>query len=148
MNKIFDVPEPIRSFKGRHSFLSNFYPAVVTWEGRVWPTVEHAYQATKTEDENEREWVDACETAGQAKRMGRKLTIRDGWDEMKVDVMRDLLQLKFQAEPVRSWLLDTGTAQLIEDNSWGDTFWGVCRGKGENHLGRLLMEVRQGLRAR
>tara|TARA_R100000656_G_scaffold104176_1_gene75962 strand:- start:22188 stop:22634 length:447 start_codon:yes stop_codon:yes gene_type:complete len=148
MNKIFDVPEPIRSFKGRHSFLSNFYPAVVTWEGRVWPTVEHAYQATKTEDENEREWVDACETAGQAKRMGENLTLRDGWDEMKVDVMRDLLQLKFQAEPVRSWLLDTGTAQLIEDNSWGDTFWGVCRGKGENHLGRLLMEVRQGLRAR
>ena len=62
--------------------------------------------------------------------------------------MRDLLRQKFAREPLRSQLLATGEAKLIEGNHWGDTFWGVCRGQGENHLGMLLMKAREEIRAK
>jgi predicted NAD-dependent protein-ADP-ribosyltransferase YbiA (DUF1768 family) len=56
--------------------------------------------------------------------------------------MLHLLQQKFSDPVLKEKLLATGGAVLVEGNTWGDTFWGVYKRNGMNHLGRLLMKVR------
>lgn len=132
----------IDSFSGSYRFLSNFYPCPIVYENDLYPSLEHAFQAAKTTDSKEREWVRSARQPGEAKRRGRKVTKRSEWDDIRVNVMRELLLQKFNNPELRQRLLNTGEAQLIEGNNWGDVFWGVCRGRGENWLGKLLMEVR------
>lgn len=75
--------------------------------------------------------------------MGRTITLRPGWENMKVRTMLELLELKFEpGTSLANRLLATGDEDLVEGNHWNDTFWGVCRGKGENWLGKSLMTVR------
>ncbi len=135
----------IESFKGDYEFLSNFFPARVEYDERWYPSVEHAYQAAKTLDKNFRKQFRTSRlSAGGAKSMGRRVKLRDDWEEVKLEIMRELLIQKFTLHrELREKLIATGERQLIEGNWWGDTFWGVCRGKGENWLGKLLMEVRK-----
>jgi ribA/ribD-fused uncharacterized protein len=128
------------------TFLSNFWPVRVVLDGVEYPTVEHAYQAAKTLDSAERRRILAASTAGRAKKLGRRTRIRPDWDAVKLDVMRDLLMQKFSCDSLRSALLATGDAPLVEVNTWSDYFWGVCNGIGENHLGKLLMQLRTQLR--
>jgi len=140
--------ESIDRFDGEYSFLSNFHPVEIWLDGEKYPTVEHAFQAAKTLDENEREWVRRCPTPGAAKRMGKRVTLREDWEDIKVDVMHGLLQQKFDVDAntdLAMKLLATRPKYLIEGNNWGDTFWGVCNGRGENHLGDLLVKVRKEL---
>jgi len=133
-------------FTGEFAFLSNFYDSPITLNGFHYRTVEHAFQAMKTKNSSERERIRRASTPGLAKRLGRQVTLRRGWDEMKIAVMRDLLRLKFSVgTELAEWLCNTGDAELIEGNYWGDTFWGVCEGEGENMLGKLLMEIRDEL---
>lgn len=90
-----------------------------------------------------------AETPNLAKRLGRQAPIREGWDKLKTDVMYELVRQKFRQHPQLSeQLLSTGDANLVEGNWWGDKFWGVCKGEGENHLGLILMRVRQEIRER
>lgn len=133
----------INDFRGRYFFLSNFSPSPIRHGGILYPTVEHAYQAGKILDMGIRRALAICPTPGDAKKMGRKLKMRDDWDEVKVPRMRTCLKKKFQDPLLRRKLLETGDQELIEGNTWGDTFWGVYRGKGKNMLGILLMEVRR-----
>lgn len=121
--------------------MSNFAPVEVVLDGIVYSSVEHAYQAAKTVNSAERRAVRKCATPGDAKRMGRKITIRPDWDEIKIRVMRELQVQKYAKEPYRSNLRAVRGAFIEEGNTWGDTFWGVCKGKGENHMGQILMEV-------
>jgi N-glycosidase YbiA len=137
----------ITRFRGPHRWLSNFWPAKVILDGMEFSTVEAAYQAAKTLDLAVRAQIAALPTPGEAKRMGRKLVVREGWDGMKLKVMEDLLRQKFADADLRQKLLDTGDAYLEEQNAWEDFFWGVCDGKGENHLGKLLIAIRNGLRS-
>lgn len=137
---------PITRFNGYYTFLSNFWPASIDFEGINYPTVEHAYQASKTLDFQSRLKIAATRSPGKAKRLGRTLTIREDWDEVKLDIMYTLVKQKFiQHYPLGKMLLWTAPRELIEGNTWGDTFWGVCRGKGHNHLGKILMRVRDEL---
>lgn len=138
----------ITSFTGSFRFLSNFYHAPVWLADTEYPTVEHAYQASKSVDPAYRKSVAACVTPAMAKAMGRRARLREDWDEIKPDMMYYLLEQKFKKEPLRSKLLATGDVELIEGNYWNDTYWGVCRGEGQNVLGRLLMEIRGELRYR
>jgi hypothetical protein len=135
----------INSFVDKYAFLSNFYGITIWIGGTPWLTAEHLFQACKTTDPAEREWVRMSETAGVAKRRGRQITLRSDWNEIKLDVMRYCLQKKFAHPMLAIHLKDTGDAILIEGNTWGDRYWGVCGGKGENMLGKLLMEVRDTL---
>ena len=135
----------IDSFTGEYGFLSNFYPCPIELDGELYPSVEHAFQAAKTDDFSMRWLIMNASTAGAAKKFGRTAPLRKGWDEMRVEVMRGLLKQKFRYLPLAQKLRDTGEAELIEGNWWGDQFWGVCHGKGKNHLGRLLMEIRKEL---
>lgn len=132
----------IESFFGRYRFLSNFYPCEMDVAAVRYPTLEHAFQAEKTTNMTEREIIRNAKTPGQAKALGRRVTLRENWNEIRVDVMRELLGIKFSDKVLRALLLDTGDAQLVEGNTWGDVFWGVCEGRGENMLGKLLMEIR------
>lgn len=139
--------DPIKRFSGTFNWLSNFYYTPVTLDGVLYPSVEHAYQAAKTLDLDAREKIRCLVAPAAAKSDGRKLLLREGWDEMKLNIMLDLLRQKFTHPGLRAKLVATGTRQLIEGNFWGDTFWGVdSRVGGENHLGRLLMQVRGEIR--
>jgi ribA/ribD-fused uncharacterized protein len=143
------MPEIINRFSGRYHFLSNFSAAEVWYQGESYPSVEHAYQASKTEDYLERRTIQTAATPNLAKRIGRSVNLRKDFEVMKTLIMYDLVRQKFRQHPELSEkLLATGDAVLIEGNWWGDTFWGVCDGQGENHLGRILMEVREELKAR
>jgi ribA/ribD-fused uncharacterized protein len=142
------APSRIDSFQGEYRFLSNFWPAVVDYEGISYPSVEHAYQSAKTLDRSERRRIAAIAEPGEAKRAGRALpNQRADWEQVKLRVMEDCVRYKFTRHAdLREKLLATGTAELIEGNTWNDRFWGVCDGQGENHLGKILMKVRTELR--
>lgn len=133
----------IASFRGEHAFLSNFYPVEVQFDGVVYPTVEHAFQAAKTVDADERDQICQQMKPLDAKRLGQDVKLRDDWETKKIAVMEDLVLQKFQRPVLRARLLATGDAALVEGNTWGDTFWGVSEGKGANHLGRILMRIRE-----
>lgn len=136
----------IDKFFGEYRFLSNFYLSVVEFEGYTYPSIEHAYQAAKTHDPLIREKIREDDNPSRAKLIGKRLELRPGWDSIRIIIMEDLVRQKFtKHEHLKKKLLDTGNAELIEGNWWGDTFWGVCKGKGENNLGKLLMKIRQEL---
>ena len=136
----------IGPFIGKNEIFSNFYPFETTLDGVEYPTIENAYQAAQTGDLEQRQQFETC-SPGKAKRLGKRLTPRDDWDKVKLQIMYDLCRQKLTAEGFREPLLATGAAQLVELNDWGDTYWGVCHGVGKNHLGRVLMRIREELGA-
>jgi ribA/ribD-fused uncharacterized protein len=137
----------IDSFRGENRWLSNFGDNEAAYDGVVYPTSEHAYMAAKTLNPEERAKILACPTPGKAKRLGRKVTLRKGWDDIKVSIMEGIINDKYERSPeLQAKLIATGDEKLVEGNDWGDTFWGVCKGQGKNHLGRILMRVRDRLR--
>lgn len=139
----------IDRFTGEFRFLSNFYPSIISIPGEVfpYPTVEHAYQALKSEDSHYRTRIRNVKSPNDAKRFGRKAPLRPNWDGMKLRIMEELVRCKFQQHPaLRQLLLATKDIELVEGNTWNDTFWGVCHGIGANHLGRILMKIRAELR--
>lgn len=140
--------KPIDSFRGEFFFLSNFSNAVVQHDGEVYPTVEHAYQAAKTLDPDWQSMIQNAIQPQYAKNLGRRAPVRPHWHEIRLEVMRSLVWKKFKHPDLRQKLLDTGDRPLIEVNTWGDKFWGVCHGAGENHLGLILMNVRERVSAR
>lgn len=136
----------IDTFRGPHAFLSNFHTCHITMDGIDYPSVEHAYQAAKTIEKWVKLHIASAESPGKAKRIGKRVALRADWDKTKLDVMLNLIRLKFQDPDLRQQLLDTDNGELIEGNKWGDTWWGVCNGRGENHLGKILMQVRDEIR--
>jgi ribA/ribD-fused uncharacterized protein len=125
-----------------NKFLINDYDSPIELEGVTYPTVEHAYQASKTLNTYDRDEIRRAHSARRAKRIGRNIVLRPGWDAMREEVMYGLLKKKFTTlanQDLRDKLLATQNATLI---SGGDTFWGEVAGVGENLLGKLLMKVR------
>lgn len=151
----------IPKFEGKDFFLSNFYPSPIVIEPldseeiTFW-TGEHMFQALKwramdPEAGGHLEYVQSvCENPNpnHAKKMGRKVKIDlSKWEEIKIEMMRETVWEKFKQNPdIREQLMATGSAMLVEGNTWGDTFWGRVDGKGYNMLGSILMEVRGGFR--
>jgi len=133
----------VNSFTGKYRFLSNFFLSPISIFGIDFPSVENAYQAAKCDNPEDR-WKFRDITPGAAKKLGRTVKLRADWESIKLNAMLDLLRLKFKGN-LGFRLINTKDWELIEGNPWGDTFWGVCRGVGENHLGKLLMQVRQEL---
>lgn len=139
---------PIKVFNGEHKFLSNFFYSPICYDGIVYETAEHAYQAQKTNDKIWKERIRSAPTPAAARRTGKFVIIKPEWGNIKLDVMEQILKIKFGFgnSNLRKMLLATGTKELIEGNTWNDTFWGVCDGKGENHLGIILMKIRAELK--
>lgn len=137
---------PIDRFHKEFDFLSNFYEQPVVADNLIYPTLEHAFQAAKTDDIKEKATIAAAKTPGKAKRLGKKATLIEGWNEQRLVVMLELVRRKFEHKKLRQLLLQTGDRPLIEGNNWGDTFWGICKGRGQNHLGKILEQVREEIR--
>lgn len=137
----------IDSFSGKYHFLSNFYPCTIVYEGITYPSTEHAYQAAKTLETETRGYIATLKTPGLAKKAGRLVNMRQDWESAKYKVMYEVCSIKFQDSELRKKLVDTAPCDLIEWNTWHDNTWGICRckkcpGKGQNLLGRVLMEIR------
>ena len=148
----------IDSFTGKHRFLSNFAESPIRvrllGEEHEFATVEHAFQASKilASTEDRMRWLLRIldgRSPGTAKSIGRRIPIDiERWNEISPEIMRRLLHAKFRQNPdLARRLLATGTQELVEANTWGDTRWGVCNGVGENLLGKALVEVREHLAA-
>ncbi len=139
----------INDFHNENYFLSNFAPSPLYYDGILYPTVEHAFQAAKMVHESDRRAISAAKTPGEAKRIGRRGLMRSDWEDIKVEVMRKCLMRKFLLDPeLRQKLRATASQELVEGNTWHDNCWGDCNcpkcvnKPGDNKLGKLLMEIR------
>ncbi len=138
----------IDKFRGKYYFLSNFYNSPVTYLGLTYLNNEAAFHAQKTNNHFDKISF-TCLNPSDAKKLGRRINLRADWEEVKRDIMFDICLAKFsQNENLKNILLETGNEYLEEGNTWGDKYWGVCEGEGLNHLGKILMEVREILRER
>jgi ribA/ribD-fused uncharacterized protein len=136
----------IASFNGKYRFLSNFYNSDITFKNITYKNAEAAFHAQKIFGEGRKEFADL--NPSDAKRLGRRVLLRKDWEEVKDGIMYEIVQAKFEQNPVLAKrLLDTGDAELIEGNTWNDRYWGVCAGIGQNKLGKILMRVRDNLKA-
>ena len=138
----------IGMFRGKFSFLSNFHPAPTVWDGILYPTAEHAYQAAKSYRMEDRQEILRAATPAEAKKRGRYVNLRVDWtDEVKTNVMFMVVLAKFLGNRLLvNDLLATQNLPLIEGNTWGDTFWGQVNGEGQNRLGKILVATRRILR--
>lgn len=133
----------IDKFDGEYDFLSNFYHTPVIYEGISYRNSEAAFQSAKTEDMEIRRGFILLD-GGQAERKGRTLKLRDGWDNIKIEIMYQCVKDKFSRNiDIKRKLINTGDALLIEGNYWHDTFWGECIGVGYNVLGIILTQIRE-----
>jgi ribA/ribD-fused uncharacterized protein len=146
------MPEDILfySVSDEYGCFSNFAPYPIQLDGKRWPTSEHYFQAQKFEDAGHQESIRKARSPMIAARMGRdrKKPLRRDWESVKVAIMRQAVRAKFsQHEDIRHVLLSTGEAALVEHTE-NDDYWGDGGdGSGKNMLGRILMEVRDELRA-
>ena len=140
----------IKNFEGEYAFLSNFYFSPMIIDNVVYTTNEHYFQAMKSLNPKERQAIVLAPTPGKAKHLGRKVSLRKDWEDIKEEVMLTGLRHKFSNPELRKKLLATGNEELIEGTTWHDNYWGICDceacgGQGKNRLGKLLMQVREEL---
>ncbi len=124
---IVESVDAITSFTGQYKWLSNEALCDIDYKGKTTNSVKEAYTAAKNQyDKN-------------------PYTYNMSRNTYKLTAMKIFLSHKFKQEPFRTQLIATQTLPLVAGNTWGDTFWGVCKGEGENHLGKLIMEIRESL---
>lgn len=162
------TPEEVFGFFGSYHFLSNFFPVEIPYQNAVFPSAEHAYQAMKfipnawhhflSDAPEHAKYLAHCESMVPLRRFSE-----EEWQDRKLQFMKDIVGVKFallgdhvfgdDGPELQKLLLSTDNKLLLEGNWWNDTFWGVCINDageriGQNHLGRILMETREALRAR
>lgn len=134
----------IDTFRDKYLFLSNLSQAKIKYNGLEFKSSEAAFQAQKVLDDEER--IPFTKLAPkEAKRRGRQVKLRPDWEDVKDDIMEEVVRAKFsQNEGLKIKLLATGDATLIEGNTWNDRYWGVDikTGEGQNRLGKILMKIR------
>ncbi|MCC8098290.1 MAG: NADAR domain-containing protein [Eubacterium sp.] len=138
----------ISRFRDEYDFLSNFYEAPVNYRGITYQNNEAAFQAQKTLDEDKRREF-ASVRSNKAKKLGRSVSLRADWEDVKEELMYEIVKEKFIQNPdLKQKLLNTDRQLLTEGNTWHDTFWGVdlSTAQGQNHLGKILMRVRDELK--
>lgn len=139
----------INNFDGKYAFLSNFYNSPISDGHTTFPTVEHYFQAAKTDSMQDYLAIANAKTPGEAKRLGRRVHLRADWEEVKDQVMLDALRKKFSNENLKQELGNTKDEILVEGNTWHDNYWGNCHcekcsnKEGTNKLGNLLMKIRE-----
>ena len=142
----------ITSFRDAYRFLSNFYQYPFAYKGLVYPNAEAAFQAQKCRDEKDKIKYTLQKNPVRVKQMGKKEpNLPADWDEKSPAIMKEILTAKFSVPELAEKLCSTGDAYLEEGNHWHDNRWGKCTcerckdKKGQNLLGKILMEVREKL---
>ena len=138
----------IMQFRGRYYFLSNFYPHKFVYGDVEYYNSEAAFQAQKCINEAEKLALSNMESPMEAKKYGKTVALREDWEEVKNDIMYSVLMAKFSSdEELKRKLLRTGEEELVEGNTWGDSYWGydLEKNEGKNILGKILMLVRKDL---
>ena len=139
-----DFPDVINQFKGEYDFLSTRFSCHFVWQGLQYGNAEAAFQASKCEEKSERKVFTNC-SADKAVLRGKELVPYSGWEEARLDIMKSILRAKFEQNPsLMKKLTDTGSHILINGNNKQETYWGInlYTWQGENHLGRIIMEIR------
>jgi len=140
-------PNQIRFYRLNEPYgeFSNFSPHPIELKGQIWPTSEHYFQAQKFAGTRHEEAIQQAKSPMIAARLGRsrEYPLRADWESVKDVIMREALEAKFNQHPVlRSLLVGTGNAELIEHTT-NDNYWGNGGdGSGRNRLGELLMDLR------
>ena len=157
-------------FKNEKRFLSNMYPCKIVFEeihkikgmfpdvpfdGLSYGSSEHIYMAMKSENPLWHKIIQAMEEPRETKKAARKqlqtgllfetedvFSFRSDWDDVKYEIMRAIVYLKFIQNKHLADQLITLDGYIEERNDWNDTYWGTCEDIGENNLGKILMEVR------
>lgn len=139
----------ISEFKGKFRFLSNFFncPNGVLYDNYLYKTSEHAYQSAKSDYDLYKDTLRKSHvTPAMAKQMGSEIGLKYNWEEIKDNVMLEVVRNKFNRNELLAQLLfQTEDQELIEGNNWGDKYWGQVDGVGQNKLGKILMQVRDEL---
>ncbi|SMO77702.1 NADAR family protein [Melghirimyces algeriensis] len=132
--------------KDQYGFFSNFAPYPIKRKGKVWPTSEHYFQAQKFAGTEWEEKIRRESSPMNAARIGRsrKLPLREDWEAVKDEVMKEAVYATFTQHPdLKNALLKTERAVLVEHTD-KDHYWGDGKdGMGKNRLGEILMEVRE-----
>lgn len=135
----------------KYGCFSNFSRHHIYLKDKIWKTSEHYFQAQKFAGTEFEEKVRLAPTPKEAANLGRnrKFPLRKDWEEIKDKVMLEALEAKFtQHKDLKETLLSTGDALLVEHTN-NDFYWGDGGdGSGLNKLGKLLMQVRENLKAR
>lgn len=138
---------PILEFQANYKWLSNFARVPITLDGITYQSVEHAFMSAKCDDPDWKRFCQTTHSPGIVKKASRNVKLIENWDIVKINIMRQLIDQKFDKEPFRSLLITTNSRHIQEGNRWGDRFWGVDinSGIGENWLGNIIMEKRSRL---
>lgn len=136
------------AFRSDKFYLSNMYPCPVWLWGCRFPSTEHAFVYAKLDGDDWKAGVHRIKTPKAVKKYGQEGPIRPDWHNIQLTVMEKILRAKFNQHPdlARKLILEEG--ELIEYNYWKDDFWGVCTDAGQNHLGKLLMKIREELKTK
>ena len=136
----------LNSFTKENYFLSNMFPCKIIYEGITYQSSEALFQALKLENVKEREQFSKL-NGYEAKQLGRKIKLRNNWNDYRIEAMKIALYNKFtQNIELAKRLVGTNDLLLEEGNSHGDVFWGTVKGVGQNNLGKLLMLLRETLK--
>lgn len=135
----------IKEFKNQYFFLSNFYEYPIYYNKLVFCNAEAAFQAQKVINKKDQyKFINL--NASQARKLGKTVQLRKDWEEIKDNVMYEIVKRKFTInKELQQKLLETKEEELVEGNWWHDTYWGVDSktGIGQNKLGKILMKVRE-----
>lgn len=135
------------AFRGPYRFLSNDSWCTVTWKGVEYPSVTHAFQCAQTFDKAKQEEIKKTKRFTRVRRIGKTALQRPGWEKIQLAVLESLLRQKFAQPKFRQVLLSTKDYKLINGDHRGETYWGMIyhchKWLGENHLGKLLMKIRE-----
>lgn len=156
----------MKDFLTEYRWLSNFWEVEIKYDNIIYPSVEHYYVAMKIDESQKvtikvnnkdvemlltvqeiRQYISKIELPGRAKTFGKKIKQRKDWNDIKVSIMNYGLKQKYSQEPFKTKLIETYTQTIVETNYWKDTFWGVCDGVGKNVLGKMIMSIRERIRA-
>ena len=143
-----------RASERPYGAFSNLLKRPVEFEGEIFATAEHAYQAGKARKPEVRKWLMEAPSPSLLAMAAHGLYVWDiasDWSKIKFDRMKRILVAKFtQHDDLKVLLLSTGTARLVESATVDNPvnrLWGEVNGVGQNKLGGLLMEVRAELLA-
>jgi predicted NAD-dependent protein-ADP-ribosyltransferase YbiA (DUF1768 family)/RNA recognition motif-containing protein len=138
--------ETIDNFNGVFDFLNNEYPCKVYFEGRLYPSVFHAFQAARSDKDHERAKMSLADSMQELYELATEIEDPIDWHNKRLTVMEKCIRDKFRRDrELREKLRKTGNRDLINsyaDRTASNLFWGMVDGKGENHLGQILMNVR------